>query len=196
MSSDSSSLPVGTILAIYKQNPKEPPVGWLLCDGSKVDADTYPELSAQIGDTLPDLTGRAIVGADLSATTTPGLEGSVFGAASMQLSMSQMPSHQHYGWGENPDATNNGQTGIGFGTSTKTGYWGNNHLDNDNAIFGTTYAGGSNSDNGDIKVENTNGGPSTTSSKHSSNESFDLYQPSLAIFYYIYAGSVTIAPAS
>lgn len=74
-------MPVGTILPVASANV---PDGWMLCDGSEVSIEDYPELYASVGTTygagdsafwaqvffpattfnIPDLRGRTIIGAD------------------------------------------------------------------------------------------------------------------------------------
>ena len=82
-------LPVGTI--IWSGNASAP-AGYLLCNGSAVGRDTYPELFAAIGTTygdgdgsttfnLPNLIGRFLEGASTAGTVKaaglPNISGSV-----------------------------------------------------------------------------------------------------------------------
>lgn len=78
LSTGSSSVPVGTILAYGDDTP---PAGYLACDGSSVSNATYPALYAAIGTNwggdgtpnfkLPDLRGRFPRGWDNSAGVDP-----------------------------------------------------------------------------------------------------------------------------
>ena len=55
--------PVGTLKLIAGGNP---PAGYLICDGSEVDPEQYPDLAAFLGGdppVLPDFRDRALVGA-------------------------------------------------------------------------------------------------------------------------------------
>lgn len=66
------------------------PAGWLSCDGSSFDGDTYPELAALLGGTdLPDFTDRFPIGAGSKALGTSG------GSPEVTLSVSQLPAHTH-----------------------------------------------------------------------------------------------------
>ena len=58
--------PVGTIIPMYK---KSSPSGYLYCDGSTFDANTYPLLYAYLGtNVLPDYREFALVGAEENTT--------------------------------------------------------------------------------------------------------------------------------
>ncbi|OHZ36842.1 hypothetical protein BBL07_15725 [Agrobacterium vitis] len=97
-----------------------------------------------------------------------------------------MPSHTHYGWGENANAT----TGLGFGTSSKNGYYGNNQHDSDNYLYAATFAGGIGTNNIPVTY-NDNGTEvsSTTSSSWTDNQAFSVMQKSYAINYFIFGGA-------
>jgi microcystin-dependent protein len=91
-----------------------PPSGWLLCDGSAVSRTTYAALFAVIGTTfgsgdgsttfnLPDMRGRIPLGQDdmggVSANRVTNAQadtiGGSAGAETHQLTIAQMPSHNH-----------------------------------------------------------------------------------------------------
>jgi microcystin-dependent protein len=89
--------PAGTIVPTFAQ--VEPGPGWKLCDGQVLQKAEYPRLFAILGPTfsvsadgfaLPDLRGRMPIGAGGSL---PFL--SLGGAASISLTVDQLPSHGH-----------------------------------------------------------------------------------------------------
>ncbi|MBO9507985.1 tail fiber protein [Thalassospira sp. A3_1] len=84
------------------------PQGYLLCDGAEVSATDYANLFAQIGTTygeaseeglfkLPDLRGRVPVGAGLGDGLTDRVLGDAGGEEAHQLTVAEMPSHNHGG---------------------------------------------------------------------------------------------------
>ena len=85
-----------------------PPAGWLLCDGSAVSRTTYATLYAAIGDTwgagdgsttfnLPDLRGRAPIGAGAGSGLTARTLGGTVGVESVTLNAAQsgLRAHTH-----------------------------------------------------------------------------------------------------
>ena len=83
-----------------------PPAGWLLCDGSAVSRTEYATLYAAIGDTwgagdgsttfnLPDLRGRAPIGAGTGSGLSARALGGKVGAETVTLGTSQIPAHTH-----------------------------------------------------------------------------------------------------
>lgn len=81
------------------------PAGWLICDGSLVNKDDYPDLWLLLGDLwgassatqfyLPDLRQRVPVGR-LSGDADFGTLGAAAGAKTVTLSTNEMPNHTHY----------------------------------------------------------------------------------------------------
>lgn len=79
------------------------PEGYLLCDGSRLQAEDYPELYAAIGKMyggdefstfyLPDLTGRVAVGK--SGETEFSTLGKSGGEKAHTLTVEEMPTHEH-----------------------------------------------------------------------------------------------------
>jgi microcystin-dependent protein len=147
MSDGSLIFPVGTIVPMLLN--KAPP-GWLLCDGSEIDGNVFEELAPFLHKNdesgqyvLPDLRGYTLIGAgnyvDPDTTVTYDAQ-KTYGAATHTLTMEEMPSHQHFGWGE---ANNDG----GFGQTTSKGYYGSASSDTDNYLYGTSWAGGQGSSN-------------------------------------------------
>lgn len=96
--------PVGTV-APFIGNTDSVPKNWLLCDGSYVSIDNYPELFRLIGSIygevldgrfkLPDFRGRTLVGAGASDGLSTRLIGEFGGEEQHQLSIAEMPSHNH-----------------------------------------------------------------------------------------------------
>jgi microcystin-dependent protein len=97
------SIPVGVIQQFAGSSV---PSGFLLCDGSAVSRATYADLFAVIGTTygtgngsttfnLPDLRGRAPIGAGQGSGLTNRALGAKVGAETHQLATSEMPSHTH-----------------------------------------------------------------------------------------------------
>lgn len=123
---------VGTIFPYISQAA---PDGSLPLDGSTFDDDDYPLLAAALdatfdnGDgtfTLPDLRGRSILGAGAGAGLSVRSVGDVGGAEVHQLTVTEMPSHNHSYLPPaiNPDVEGPGIPDIGatiIGPLTSTG---------------------------------------------------------------------------
>jgi microcystin-dependent protein len=81
------------------------PDGWAVCDSNPVSIDACPDLYGLIADTygarqgtmmyLPDLGGRAVMGAGAGPNLTPRRLGETSGAAKVALVMEHTPSHGH-----------------------------------------------------------------------------------------------------
>lgn len=82
------------------------PSGWKFCDGSAISRTTFSDLFTAIGTTfgagdgsttfnLPDLRGRAPIGVGQGSGLSNRLLGDTGGAATHQLTESEMPSHTH-----------------------------------------------------------------------------------------------------
>lgn len=80
------------------------PSGWLWADGSYYEPSQYPTLFAAIGYTygqsgsrfrVPDKRGRVSVGAGQGSGLTNRLLGQTFGVENVNLTVSQIPSHNH-----------------------------------------------------------------------------------------------------
>lgn len=82
------------------------PSGWLFCNGSAISRTTYADLFAVIGTTygagdgsttfnLPDLRGRAPIGAGQGSGLTNRALGAQLGAENHQLTIAEMPAHGH-----------------------------------------------------------------------------------------------------
>jgi microcystin-dependent protein len=90
-------VPVGTI-AMY--GGASAPTGWLLCDGSSIDAG-YTALRAIVGNNTPDFKGRFALG-DNATLTLLGTGGSV------TIGINNLPAHSH----ANTAALNSGTVSI------------------------------------------------------------------------------------
>ena len=82
------------------------PTGWLTCDGSAVSRSGFSGLFAVIGTTwgvgdgsttfnLPDLRGRAPIGAGLGTGLSARTLASLFGEETHRLTAGEMPAHGH-----------------------------------------------------------------------------------------------------
>ena len=135
-------IPIGTISLFAGTVPPE---GWLLCDGTPILRADYPGLFAVIGETfgagngittfnLPDLRGRAPIGAGQGAGLSDRQLGTTIGAETHTLSISELPSHTHE---EHPRSGTNWFQVFNFNAGT----WGNER-DDGNALGQTTGATG------------------------------------------------------
>ena len=96
--------PVGTV-SPFIGSTESVPKNWLLCDGSYVSIDSYPELYRLIGSIygpvedgrfkLPDFRGRTLVGAGGAENLSARFIGEFGGEEQHQLSVAEMPSHNH-----------------------------------------------------------------------------------------------------
>lgn len=135
------SVPMGTVVA-FLLNKANIPAGWLPCDGSNIPSQYQQLITALGSNNTPNLSGRTLAGTG-TGTDTAGMSinwslGNTGGEYQHKLSIEEMPSHQHFGWGEH--GTNNWGGSTGY--STNNGYTGSNKTDSDNNLFGSTYAGG------------------------------------------------------
>lgn len=96
-------LPAGTMAMFAGATA---PTGWLLCQGQAVSRTTNAALFAAIGTTwgngdgsttfgLPDLRGRAPIGAGTGPSLTARTLGATGGAETHQLTIPEMPAHTH-----------------------------------------------------------------------------------------------------
>lgn len=102
-------LPIGMVTPFAGSTA---PDGWLLCDGSALNQNEYPDLYAVIGNSyggsgntfnLPDLRGRAPFGYHAQQDTFSTL-GSTGGTVDHQLTVEEMPEHNHTGETDNDGA--------------------------------------------------------------------------------------------
>lgn len=110
------------------------PPGWLLCDGAAVSRTTYAALFARIGTTygagngsttfnLPNLRDRFPVGAGSGYAA-----GATGGAASVALTVAQMPAHNHGGATTGATFTDAGVYSGGGSTNFKVQTWDSNYI--------------------------------------------------------------------
>jgi microcystin-dependent protein len=97
------SLPAGFMQAFGGSSA---PSGWLECDGSAVSRTTYSDLFSAIGTTwgagngsttfnVPDLRGRAPIGAGTGSGLSARILGASVGAETHQLTVDEIPPHSH-----------------------------------------------------------------------------------------------------
>lgn len=95
-------VPQGTIVMWGAATPS----GWLECDGSAVSRTTYADLFAVLGTTwgagdgsttfnLPDMRGRAPIGAGTGAGLTARALAATTGGETTTLAVGNMPAHDH-----------------------------------------------------------------------------------------------------
>lgn len=172
-SSESSmgTVAIGTIAAFILQTSSIP-TGWLLCDGNPVNGQTYPEAYNTYGITsTPNLNGQVLLGAGPNYTL-----GTSGGESTVKLSLEQIPSHQHFGWGYN------GSMNWGTGNSNGKSYTGADGHDGDNYLFGSTFTGGNVSN----QVNTSNN--SVTGATQGDNNAHNNMQPYYVVNYIIYVG--------
>lgn len=105
ISTTGAGVPAGSVQAYAGSTA---PSGWLACDGSPVSRTTYARLFAAIGTTwgtgdgsttfnVPDLRGRAPIGAGTGAGLTARTLAATVGAETHTLAESELPGHTHSG---------------------------------------------------------------------------------------------------
>lgn len=84
------SLPVGTVVAFAGKNI---PDGWLVCDGRSTN--DHPKLKQIIGDHVPDLTNRFVMGLSVKDNSNLEWKNKYAGNSSIQLREDNLPPHDH-----------------------------------------------------------------------------------------------------
>lgn len=108
--------PVGTLIQQYKKMPMS---GYLYCDGSTFDQNSYPALYMYLGsNVLPDYRECVMVGAEQNTTDTIATH-DVYGEG--EFKDDQLQSHTHQ-LNRNPGTTDvvAAVTSIGYGTKVST----------------------------------------------------------------------------
>lgn len=186
-------VPMGTIVA-FALSSGSVPDGWLLCDGSPIP-DKYSDLKTMLGSsTTPNLTGRIPLGAGtpVNDTQTDSLSpdfpsgttfttGTTGGQYQTVLGITQIPSHQHYGFGESGNS--NWSTGNTTSNTINKGYSGCGKSDSNNYLWGSTFTGG-NPEN----IYTTSNGTVTGASPGDTSAHYNM-QPYYVVNYIIYTGA-------
>jgi len=169
--------PVGAIIAFGGSNV---PGGWLACDGSAINSQ-FVDLIGVVGNNTPDLRSRFIVGTGQGTGLNNYTKGNTGGEEKHTLSMEEMPSHQHFGWGEVLNFNGWGWPGKphDLGQTNDSTYVGSGHTDGGNCLYGSTYAGGQNENT----IATSNG--STPAMKQGSTKSHSYLPPYYALTYII-----------
>ncbi|BBB68529.1 tail protein [Undibacterium sp. YM2] len=133
------AMPVGTVISFLGQSA---PNGWLLCDGTRIDQATYPNLYPMlVNGTLPDLRSRFVVGSGQGAGLSNYATNATGGLESVTLTTDQIPSHSH--------TINNGDFGL-----HNRSFEGNNDSDLPYETRYNTYIGGTDKTGGGQAHEN------------------------------------------
>ena len=180
---------VGIVLP-YMQASANIPANWQLCDGSEV-SELYADFIRLVGDSTPKMNGRTLVGSGTLGDDDYVLN-ETDGATEHLLTLEEMPSHQHYGWGaagkknnwgfykkEDGKTKNTGYTDKDSFDGTKGGNQSNNHL------YGSTYAGGVYGEEQTLGVSKQ---PLTTGIEPVENTAHNNMQPYRVVNYIIYLG--------
>lgn len=176
-------IPMGTIMAFYK-SANAIPLGWLPCDGAAVDSSKYPAFSSECCTITPNLGGVTLIGTggnDIQQANNPPFALTQTGGQQVHvLSEPEMPSHQHFGWGEH-GSNNWGTTGY----STGENFTGSNKTDSDNNLYGSTFAGG-------ISTETIPTTSGTTGKSIGATQSHNNMQPFCVVTYMIFTGYLPV----
>ena len=120
-------MPVGSIVAYYG---KTAPDGWLLCNGDDIPKEEkYKDLRTLLGKSTPDLRGRTLIGVGQGTGLSKRELGEQGGEETHKLTISEMPTHHHYGWGERnpfpewPFGTEDTQKNLGSGSTDRDNYY-------------------------------------------------------------------------
>jgi microcystin-dependent protein len=178
---EATGSPIGTIITFGGSTA---PSGWLACDGSSYSRTTYADLFGVISTTygaptgttflVPDLRGRAPLGAGTGSGLTARSLGTLGGYEGVTLAATEIPSHSHsvsesaHNHGVNESAHDHGTSESSHSHSFNDG--GHDHGGIPSSI--STYTTGVNSDGSlpvldSADIGNTNG---TTSSATASGD--------------------------
>lgn len=117
------------------------PSGWALCDGAAVSRTTYSALYAVTGDAfgvgdgsttfnLPDLRGRAPIGAGSGPSLTTRALGAKVGGETHQLTTAEMPAHTHAAGSLSAASGGSASADVTLQRATGSGGSSNNKLNN------------------------------------------------------------------
>jgi microcystin-dependent protein len=180
-STSMGNIPMGTVVA-FMLNSNNIPMGWLPCNGTEIPSK-YQELITALGSvTTPNLSGRTPIGTG-TTTDANGFPLTVSlndtgGEFTHKLTEAEMPSHQHFGWGEH------GQGNWGTGLSNQNVYTGSQKTDTDNNLYGSTFTGGT-YDSESSQISTSNG---TTHTAKGNVEAHNVVQPYYVVNFIIYTG--------
>lgn len=179
------------------------PDGWLLCQGQAISRAEHAELFALLGETygagdgattfhLPDLRGRAAVGAGQGAGLSDRGLGSSFGTESHALSAAEGPSHSHAGpsHAHTMAHTHTGGAhthGLVGNSATSGPAWQISFCSSAAPVATTTQSGGGVATSGASTSTTGSAGTGATNSS-GSGAAHNNMQPSLSINFIIYAG--------
>jgi microcystin-dependent protein len=119
-------IPIGLVVPFA--GTAAPSTQWLLCDGSAVSRTTYAALFALAGTAfniggeagtdfrLPDLRGRAVIGAGQGSGLTNRALGARVGEENHTLTITEIPSHNHGGGAHNHTLVGGGNLVSDAGT--------------------------------------------------------------------------------
>jgi microcystin-dependent protein len=176
-------VPMGTIVA-FMLNSDNIPKGWLPCNGTEIPSQYQDFITALGKSTTPNLSGRTITGAgtttDANSVTKTFSLNATGGEYTHELSLTEMPSHQHLGWG---GSTTN--WGGDTGNSTNKGYTGCGKIDSDNKLAGSTYTGGNLPEDSIIPMD---GSDTITGNMPGTTSPLSMMQPYYTVNFIIYTG--------
>ena len=165
-----TATPVGTIV-MYGGTIA--PTGWLLCNGQSTSG--YDALAAVVGETVPDLRGRAPIGYGTSTDTTnvPTARttiGATTGTEAVTLTSAQsgVPAHSHAntasfsgsGHSHSTDIKNSSSEASGYGLTLTSGF------QNRVMVSGSSTGTSTNTQGGSVSVNNVNNTAANASSSH------------------------------
>lgn len=108
------------------------PDGWLFCDGAAISRSTYADLFAVIGTTygngngsttfnIPDMRGRVPLGAGTGTGLTARTLAATLGTETHQLTIGEMPTHNHAIQRSSAAGSNTDRVAAGQGSGTDIG---------------------------------------------------------------------------
>lgn len=86
------SVPIGSIIAF---GGKIIPDGWLICDGRRIDYSEYENLHKIIGDYIPDMNNRFIMGISDDENLNATWKNRYGGKSNIRINVQNLPPHSH-----------------------------------------------------------------------------------------------------